>query len=567
MLHEIYIKDYALIEEMRIQFISGLNIITGETGAGKSIIIGALGLLLGERSNVDTIREGAEKTVVEGLFDIPESYPNDHHTGFNGFDIQKEILIRREVHKTGRSRCFLNDTPISLTQLNQIGDLLVDLHGQHAHQTLLKTDLHIDYLDNFGVEPTLLNKVKEIFKKYHNLTKQLAVLSQNENESQEKRELLEFQVKEISKINPQVNEEAALEKEEKLLKNCEELFQAAKSINTILYEGDTSVVEMLGRTENTIERLIEIDTIFEKWKQDIESTRITIEEMINSFQSYVSKIEFDPERLEWIRERLGLFSHLKKKYGGSIDSVIQYKIESEKKLNQIENLSEEIDSLTILIQQENTNLKNLCQTLSDMRKEVAKDLEDGIVAALKDLGLKDAIFKIRLSIQDKENGFIEIDHKKILVNAKGMDSIEFLISTNPGEPPKPLVQVASGGEISRIMLALKSVLAEADKIPVLIFDEIDTGISGRIARVVGKNLKDLSKNHQVICITHLPQIASLADGHFCVEKEITKKRSYTLIRKLDQEERVNEIAKLLGGEKVTETTIKGAKELLSECSD
>lgn len=562
MLKKLTIKDYALIDEMSIEFGPGLNILTGETGAGKSIIIGALSLLLGERAKADIIRQGTSMAVVEGLFDAPPSM----NLGILGSSVPLEedgFLLRREVHASGKSRSFANDSPIPQSFLATLGDLLIDLHGQHDHQALLKVDSHLDYLDNFSADRELLESVRESFRRFQSLENDLKILRQKEGMLKEKRELMEFQVQEIEKAHPKKGEEEDLELEEKILRNSERLFQASEQLKALLYGEEGSVSEKIATAEGLLTELKGVDPQFEKQRKECESARITVEEVVNSIQTYISKVEFNPERLEEVRERLGLFTRLKNKHGGSMEKVLEFWEKTKKELETMQTMGEEINQLTEALEEEKKRLAGICEKLSALRKRTAAVLEKQTLVALEELGLKNGRFCIRMEQMENPEGPVQIGRQNYAVTARGVDKAEFFISLNIGEDPKPLAKVASGGEISRIMLALKTVLAEADNVPVLVFDEIDTGISGRIARVVGKNLKEVSKKHQVICITHLPQIASMADVHFCVEKQVQDNRSITRIRSLEKEERVNEIAKLIGGEKVTESALQSARELLT----
>jgi DNA repair protein RecN (Recombination protein N) len=562
MLKKLTIKDYALIDELHVDFGAGLNILTGETGTGKSIIIGALSLLLGERANTDVIRQGADMAVVEGLFEVPVSEKWQESDAM--MDASADgLLLRREVHLSGRSRAFANDSPIAISQLSAIGDHLVDLHGQHAHQTLLHVQRHLDYLDNYGVDAQLRNRLKESFKQFKSLTTELNTLREAEAQLRKKQELLEFQVQEIDKADPREGEEEALELEDKTLQNAERLFEASNQLNDLLYEGEGSASEKLKFAENILTGLRNVDPSFEKWTKESESARIAAEEVARGFQAYVSKIEFNPQRLEEVRERLGMFTHLKKKYGGSMEQVLKFRESARKELNQIETMGEEIDKISMQLEEENRKLSHVCQEVSAIRVKTASELASRAVVVLEELGLKNGVFNVDVQQKESAEGPIQVDSQSYDVSSRGIDKAEFLISLNPGEAPKPLAKVASGGEISRIMLALKTVLAEADEIPVLVFDEIDTGISGRVARVVGNNLKEVSTKRQVICITHLPQIASMSDIHFCVEKEVKNNRSRTTIRRLKAKEQIMEIAKLIGGEKVTESAVQSARELLN----
>ena len=562
MLKQLLIKDYALIDHLTILFGPGLNIMTGETGAGKSIIIGALGLLLGERAKTDIIRQGQSVAIVEGTFELPANIDLQDFQEY--FENHKDLLLRREIHSSGRSRCFINDSPVSNTVLSGLGDLLIDLHGQHEHQALLKTDRHLDYLDNFGVDSSLLSQVKDTYKAYQSVSKELSSLREKETLLNEKRDLLEFQVHEIETIKPEPGEEAELEAEEKILRNSEKICQSASQIAETLYDSENSVAEILARVEKTLSALTNVDKPFEGWFKSCENARLAVEDIVKQFQAYAAKIEFNPQHLEEIRERLGHFSHLKKKYGGEMDQIFEFYEKIKKELNQIETMDSEIQNLEADLKQSVLTLTDEVRKLSENRMAVARELEKKVIAALEELGLKKGKFEIHISRKENDNSPIAIDKQSFSVNSKGIDQVEFHISLNPGQDCKPLAQVASGGEISRIMLALKTVLAESDNVPIMVFDEIDTGISGRIARVVGNKLKEVSERHQIICITHLPQIASMGNNHLSVRKHVEENQSRTTVKAIKDQERVEEIAQLLGGEQVTESVMQSARELLSD---
>jgi DNA repair protein RecN (Recombination protein N) len=562
MLQRLYIKDVAIIDELNVEFARGLNIITGETGAGKSIIMGAVGLLLGERAKPDLIRQGSQTAVVEGWFDVPTSLFSDLLS--ESFDIQDDgLILRREVLASGRSRCFVNDSPVPLALLSAIGDVLVDLHGQHEHQNLLRVERHLAVLDAFCGDDGLMAEVRESYKRCRAVEEELLALHHQETQYRQQRDLLEFQVQEIEKAAPQPGEDEVLERDERLLQNSERIVQTAKQLAGMLYEDEGSVAERLATATGLLSGLVPADPTFEKWAKEAESARITIEETVRSVESYSQKVEFNPQRLEEIRERLSLFGRLKKKYGGSMQNVLAFLEDARSKLGRMDSVGEAIRSNESLLESEKARFSGLCAGLSALRRKTASALQTKIAAALAELGLKNGIFEVRLKNRPDANGLVRIEGQNYQASAQGMDAVEFFVSLNPGEEPKPLAQVASGGEISRIMLALKTVLAEADRVPVLIFDEIDTGISGRTARVVGNNLKEVSRKHQVVCITHLAQIASLADRHFCVEKDVVENRSRTRVRPLEPDERIAEIAKLIGGETVTESALQSARELLN----
>ncbi|MCD6117187.1 DNA repair protein RecN [bacterium] len=563
MLKKLYIRNYALINELETDFHAGLNIITGETGAGKSIIIGAMGLLLGDRAQKDSVRQGAEKAVVEGVFYVPKAAAAEAVKNLIELD-RDELIIRREVFSNGRSRAFVNDSPVTGAVLSQIGNSLADLHGQHAHQALLNADTHIRYLDSFGMDKDLLDKLNDSFSRFTALNRKLEKLVSLQKTAKEKQELLQFQVKQISDADPKPGEEEELEKEDKILSNAEKIFQTAAELQKMLYEGENSVSENLSQAVSLFTTLVRIDPGLEKWQSECDSARIAVEEISIGLSEYVSSVEFDPEKLQEIRDRLGLFSMLKKKYGTTIEEVLNFFNTAKDELDSIENVEEQINSVKLDLSKEISLLTDFCISVSEMRMELAKKLELRIEESLRELGLGKAVFNVKLIRNSSDSGPVVIDNVRYNVTSDGIDKAEFFISLNSGESIRPLAKVASGGEISRIMLSLKKVFAETDQIPVLIFDEIDSGISGRIARIVGKKLKEVSLNHQVICITHLPQIASLGDAHYSVSKNVDNGRTLTNIRILSDNERVAEIAKLLGGESVTESALQSARELIFE---
>ncbi len=565
MLKSITIKNYALIEELSVEFERGLNIITGETGAGKSIIIDALSLVLGERADTDAVRKGAEKAIVEGLFDVSGNQRLKTLLKQNEIEFSDELILRREVSIKGQSRSFINDSPTTTTLLKEVGDLLVDLHGQHEHQSLLRIETHIDLLDDYGRLEGLINEFSQAYNKTRQILNELKELKAKEQQLMERRSLYEFQIKEIDAVNPVVGEEDKLENELRILENAERLFSATERLYQMLYEGDNAVHDQIILARNELENLAAIDTSFEEPKKEANSAAAIIDELAKFIQQYNSKIEFNPERLEQIRNRLGNIALLKKKYGGSLDAVIQLREKIGCEFELANNFQTEILSLQKRLDAERKITSDIAQRLSVKRHEVAKKANRSVVQALIELGIPNAVFETSITTSpasDKNNAVIKLGKDFLEASPKGMDFVEFYISTNIGEDPKPLVKVASGGEISRIMLALKMILAKSDRLPLLIFDEIDVGVSGRIAQSVGQSLKKLSQFHQVIAITHLPQIAGLSDTHFVVEKIEDKHRAATRMRKLDIEERVEEVAKLMSGEEVTKSGLESARELM-----
>jgi DNA repair protein RecN (Recombination protein N) len=573
-LKSVYIKNHALIDEIEVKFESGLNVLTGETGAGKSTIIEALSLILGERASADVVRKGAEKAIVEGILDVSGNRKLKKVLEENQIEFSDELFLRREVSLKGQSRCFVNDTPTTLAVLGQVGDLLVDLHGQHQHQSLLKVDTHIDQLDEYSGTASVLSEFQRSYERLKGLATKLQDLRQREQQLKEKRELYEFQMKEIDAVNPRSGEEEELEQELKILENAERLHESTTQLYGLLYESEASLHDQLGSVTRMLEELAEIDKSFQEGMKEASSAQAIVSELAKTIQTYQSRIEFSPERLEQARQRLGSLSLLKKKYGGSLESIIEHRRRIGAEVDLAETFDEALKKLKDDIEKERSICSDAAQRLSNKRKEATKRLNKSIVEELANLGIPNATFEARVENRALPSGtgspnsslYAKLGKTLYDTTPKGIDFVEFHISTNIGEDLKPLARVASGGEISRIMLGLKTILAKADRLPLLIFDEIDIGISGRIAQAVGVSLKSLSKFHQIIAITHLPQIAGAADHHYVVEKIEAGGRAFTRIRKLSLDDRVHEVAKLMSGEKITDAGLKGARELIGSVS-
>ena len=582
MLKSLSIRNYALIESVDIEFESGLNILTGETGAGKSIIIDALSLILGDRASSDVVRKGNDKAIVEGILGIAGNQRVKILLEQNEIELQDDLILRREVSMKGQSRCFVNDSPVPLNVLKEIGDHLVDLHGQHEHQSLLRSETHIGLLDEFGSLDGLADEYRMSYNRLTMLFTEFRALTRKENELKEKRDLYEFQIKEIDAVDPRKGEEGDLENELRILENSEKLFEATSQLYQSLYEGEPvrqgsesfggqSVYDLLVKARNRLEDLARIDKAFEDIKNECASAAVIVGEMTKFIQSYNSKIEFNPERLEQIRERLGQLALLKKKYGGSFDTVIEQREKIGREFAMAENYESEIRKLKEQIESERKVCSAAAQRLSAKRRELVNKISKAVCSELAKLGIANAQFDVKIEnrILGKSDGeagsaYVKLGREYYEAMPYGIDFIEFYLSANVGEDVKPLAKVASGGEISRIMLALKTILAKADRLPLLVFDEIDVGISGRIAQAVGKSMKGLSQFHQVIAITHLPQIAGFADCHFAVEKSEVKHRTSSTIRKLEEEERIREVARLLSGEELTEASLSGAREFIGK---
>lgn len=564
MLKSFEVKDYALIEHIVVEFGSGLNIITGETGAGKSILVDAMSLLLGERASTEVVRKGAQKSFVEGIFNVKANKNIKKLLDENEIECDDELIIRREISLKGSNRCFINDSPANLNIVKEIGNLLVDLHGQHEHQSLLRTETHIDYLDEFGDYEELIQRYRNAYSELLNKENELKGLIAKENSIKENKEIYSFQIKEIDNVSPQEDEDEKLNEELKILEHSEKLAELTLEIYKLLYEAENSLQDSLGKVKNHLQKLNEIDKSFSESLNEVESASALIEDISAFVRSYNAKVDVNPEEVEKKRERLSSINLLKKKYGGSVKNILEHRKKIGEEFELAENFAGKIKNLEDEIFELRKKAGSLAGNLSKHRTSSSKKIKTGIESTLKELGIEHPQFKTNIEREESENNEdVFIDGKFYKSSYKGIDDVEFFISTNPGEDLKPLAKVASGGEVSRIMLALKSTLAKNDKLPLLIFDEIDSGISGRIAQKAGKTLKELSSFHQVISITHLPQIAGFADHHFHIEKAESDGRIISSLKKLNNKERITEVARLLSGETITESSLKSARELIS----
>ena len=565
MLRTLTIKNYALIEDLSVEFEPGLDIITGETGAGKSIVIGALGLVIGERGDGDAVRQGAEKAVVEASLSVAGNKQLRQLLESHEIEYSGELILRREISAKGQSRSFINDTPATTALLRQTGDLLVDLHGQHEHQSLLRTETHIDLLDDFGGLQGLAAEFRDAYDRAQDILKNLRDLRSKERTLMERRVLYDFQVREIDAVNPRPGEETELEAELNILEHAERLYSATERLYQMIYEGDNAVHDQLVLARNELQNLASIDKSLEEPGNEAAAAAVIVDELAKFIQRYNSRIEFNPERLEEIRSRLGQLALLKKKYGGSLEAIAAHRETIGKELALAGNFEAETASLQKRLDLQRNLCSGIAQRLSTKRREAARKINRSVREALGGLGIAHAVFETVIANREMPPGdgvIVAFGSDCFESTARGIDLVEFHVSTNIGEEPMPLAKVASGGEISRIMLALKMILAKSDRLPLLVFDEIDVGVSGRIAQAVGRNLKKLSQFHQIIAITHLPQIAGFADTHYVVEKVEVGMRSVSRMRKLELEERIGEVAKLLSGAEVTESGLESARELM-----
>lgn len=556
MLLEINIENFAIIDNLRVDFTKGLNVLTGETGAGKSIVIDAISLVLGGRADKDFVPTGCEKASIEALFCLET--PHYIYEILDVYGIQKEadntLLLTREIFDTGRSTSRINGRTVTLSMLNNITSKLIDIHGQHDHQSLLKSDKHCDFIDSLGDEKiiNIKGKVKSEYEIIRSLKSKLKSLCQNEMEKERKIDLLKFQIEEIDDASLKDGEDELLLSEYSILSNAENIVKSLTETITILdsdYHGNKPILDQLNNIYVSLNRLSKISTDISNFSNTIESVIYQLQDVTRDIRHYNETVEYNPEKIKIIEDRLDLINKIKRKYGNTIDKVLKYRDEISNELEELLNCEEEIREITNKIQKHENYLNTLCEELTLERTSISSKFESAIIKELSELNMPKVKFKVKL---EKLEQF----------TPNGIDRIEFMISTNPNEPLKPLSKIVSGGEMSRIMLGFKSILAERDEIPTLIFDEIDSGISGRTAQIVGEKIAKISNTHQIICITHLPQIAALADSHYLIDKKIEKNKAITHINKLDYNERIEELSRLLGGVNLTETTKKHAKEMI-----
>lgn len=565
MLRTLYIRDYALIDELEVAFDSGLNIITGETGAGKSILLGALSMILGERASPDVVRAGSRKAVVEGTFDEADTPRLRAFLEAHEIEAGPSIVLRREISGTG-SRAFINDTPATLTLIREAAGLLLDLHGQHEHQSLLRTETHVDLLDTYGNLGGLAAAYGRLYREVDAAVRERTSLMTRERELQRDKERYAFHLADIDRVQPQIGEEEALEAEARVLDHAERLFETTGRLHALLYEGDNPVHDQLVVVRNELADLVRIDRAFEEQVQEIRAALISVSEVAAWLQDYNARIEFNPDRLELVRTRITELELLKRKYGLTLEAVLDYRREAARQVALADNFEAEIERLTTQVLDGQRKLGQAALRLSTKRREVAERIARGIEAELASLGMPHARFEVRFRQEPHPEGWVRLPdgegEARFSAFANGMDRVEFFISANPGEAPKPLAKVASGGEVSRVMLSIKTVLAKSERMPILVFDEIDTGISGAVARKVGESMHHLAQFHQIIAITHLPQIAALGDVHFVVEKHVEEGRTYSRLRRLPEAERAEHIARLMAGDDLTEAALESARELM-----
>jgi DNA repair protein RecN (Recombination protein N) len=554
MLKRLSITNYALIDRAHIEFGPGLTAMTGETGAGKSLVVGAISTLVGEKISPDVIGQKGTTAVVEGDFDISQAPDVKAILEEHDFDVGDSLLLRREI-TAKRSRGLINDQVATLTQLKQLTEKLLDLHGQHQHQSLLRTSTHLEYLDAFGGHHNLLTGMEGAYRRYQNLSQESHSLEHQLQKLRQEEELQRHELGVIQKANPQPDEDQILEQEAHMLEHSEEFVHLTHDILEHLHDSEHAVLTKLDRIQHKLERLKSLDSSWKDIAAEAQTTTNALKEIAHFARDFHHRIEFAPDRLEQVRERLQNLAGLKRRFGGSLDAVIARANQLKNQLQQSTAIEDRIAELKPQLKSARDELIAAAETLSQARKTASEPLETKIKQLLSQVGIPSAAFEVHWdnNAPDKSN----------MPGIHGWDRVEYYLSTNPGEPPRPLTTVASGGEISRIMLALKTALAGSAGTYTMVFDEIDIGISGRVARKVGNLLKQLANQRQVIVVTHLPQIASLGHQHLKVSKRQRQGQTVTEINPLEPEERLEEIASLMAGAKVTDRVRASAQELLT----
>lgn len=563
MLLGLIIKNLAIAKKVELSFEKNLVIISGETGAGKTIIMNAIGIACGSNSNADVIRSGEESAIVEASFSLNDSRKAlellESKSLYDGEDV---VVISRSISHT-RGKSLINGHLVSIRELSDIGKLLIDMHGQHEIQSLLDSANHLKFVDKYGGKEiiALRDKVMVEISRYNEVRKLIEDYTTQDEKYKEEIDFINFEIQEIENSKLSEEEEQELESEEKILANIKELSEISSSAEKILSDDEISILKMISSLKMLLAKGSQLTEKLLPFKEQIDNLEIEFKELYRNISNFSQSLVFDPNRLQYVQERLSILSKLKLKYKKNIPEIIEYLEDLKKQVASFNSLRDKID----LLEEEKKSLENSIKEhaieLSKKRKDASLNFAKSVEEQLKDLALENAKFMVKFEYIPDDNG-IEIGNTKYKLQRDGIDTCEFVICTNPGEDFKPLSQIASGGELSRVMLAIKYVLAQLDEIPILAFDEVDAGIGGKTGEKVAEKLIEISKYRQVICITHLPQIASLPGEHYVVEKEIRDGETYLGVKKLNEYERINEIARMISGSNITETTIKQAEELL-----
>ena len=551
MLQELSIKDFAIIDEIQISFQPKMTVLTGETGAGKSIIIDALGLLAGGRGSTEFIRKGEKKAVIQGLFTLPREANTYNILEEYGIDSEDgQIILQRDLYRGGRNICRINGMMVNLATLRKVGETLIDIHGQNEHQELMKPENHIDLLDEYDKKTSeLRNQYQVVYQNYRKLKLSMEKKEADEKAWAQRLDMLNFQVKEIGEAGLKINEEDELVEEKNKLDNFQAIHDALELSYQILSGEKIDVVGNLGNAMNELSDVSDLSENLQEINTKISDAFYSLEDVARDISDELDSMEWNGERLNEIEERLELIHQLKRKYGDTIEDILHYHSRIVKELREMENAEQNSEKQERQLSEVLEKVKELAIKLSKQRKKSAKKLEKMIHEQLSALYMDKAVFEVKF-----------LNNSKLY--SKGIDKVEFYIQTNPGEEMGPLAKIASGGELSRIMLALKTIFSQKMGVTSIIFDEVDTGVSGRVAQAIAEKISQISNNSQVLCITHLPQVAAIADNHYYISKSVNDGRTETSLEELDEKQKIREIARMLSGSEITELTLKHAEELI-----
>ncbi|MGD8627952.1 MAG: DNA repair protein RecN [bacterium] len=563
MLIELRVRDFAIIDDISVRLSPGMNVLTGETGAGKSIIVGALSFLLGGKFSDEVIRKGSDGCRVEARFRIPSAWRAEAPDGISASTAAAdEVVLARELSREGRSRAWLDGKPITLARLRRLGDMLVDFHGQHEHQLLLQPRFHIDFLDGFGHLFPLRDKVArkrqdllEALKRISDLEEEIANVTSRED-------FIRFEIDEIEKLHLKPNEDQSLEQEISLLEHAEKIIEAGEGAMDAIYDGDDAALKQISIAGGLLERIAGYSEDLGSLAESLREAHVIIKDVAESLRDSLSAVDLDPGRLEGLRDRRVAIDRIKRKHGRTIEAVLEHLARLRRGVDNRDELLLELGELKAGCEKVEADLAGLARDLSGKRRKAAKRFEKLIQLELSSLGIEGGEFRVMFEELEDGEEVRDADGDSFRVGAQGMDAAEFFVRTNRGEDLLPLTRIASGGEISRVMLSLKRILADIDQVDTMIFDEIDSGIGGDMARVVGAKLREVAGSRQVVCITHLPQIAAPADLHLAVDKATVAGRTVTRVELVEGEERVLELARMIGGGSAEESARLHAREIL-----
>jgi DNA repair protein RecN (Recombination protein N) len=566
MLTALTISNVALIEHITIALGPGLTIVTGETGAGKSILVDALGLALGERADTTLVRQGAERAVVEAEFDAAHAGHVRAAVEAAGAGWQSALILRREVTVKGVSRCFVNDSPVPVAGLRDIGAQLVDIHGQHDHQSLLHPETHRGILDGFGGAAALCDAYADAWHAFTGTLARLRTARDTRDRIEERRGLLEQHLRDIAAVDPTPGEDEDIERELRVLEHAERLAAGAHELLDTLYDRDESATDLLGHGVKVLSDLAIVDPALAPFGEELRSAAASVGETARALRDYVERIDVTPGRAEMLRHRLAAVTALTRRFRCTLSDLIERRAALAAELGALDGIDETVAALERDVEARRADCASLAAKLHAERARIGTSLGRSVSAELATLGIRSAVFETHLTQREAtvvDERWLDDGGRRLAADEHGWDDVEFHLSANTGEAPRALARVVSGGEVSRIMLALKSIFAGRARVPVMVFDEIDTGVSGAIARKVGAAMKKLAANTQIIAITHLPQIAGAGDAHLVVEKRVHDGRTTASARALDGDDRAHEVARLLAGDTVTEAAVRSARELLS----